>query len=63
MMTGLKAWMAVEEPDDTEPVSFYVAGARGWGDPKLKELRARQRSGLEEDCLCPTPEALQIEDT
>ena len=59
----MKSWMAAEEPDNTEPVSFYVAGARGWGDPLLAALRSRQRAGLEEDRLYPTPEALQVEDT
>lgn len=61
-MTGIKAWMAAEEFDKTEPAEFYVAGARGWGDPLLNSLRARQRGSLEEDRLYPTPEALQIEE-
>ncbi len=61
-MTSLSAWMAAEQLDPTEPVSFFVAGAKGWGDPQLAMLRQRQQDGLEEDRLYPTPEALQIED-
>ena len=47
--------MSIEQPDRTEPVTFYVAGAVGWSDPQLMALRARQqvKRDLEELFLIP----------
>ena len=62
-MTGISQWLAAEEPDRTEPAQFYVAGAKGWGDPALNGLKVRQRGLVEEEPrLYPTLDALLIEE-
>ena len=58
-MTSLSQYMRAEQPDYSEEASFYVAGAEGWGDPRLRALRLRQRgyTEAEEERLYPTPES------
>ena len=41
--------MRAEEPDETEPAGFYVAGAEGWHDRDLKRKKARSRGRARED--------------
>ena len=48
-MTTLRQYLAAEQPDPTEPASFYVPGATGWNDPELKMKRARVRRQAGED--------------
>ena len=61
-MTTLSQYLSAEEPDYTEEASFYVAGAKGWGDPYLRWLRSRVReSATSEERLYPTLEAQEDE--
>jgi len=38
----MSQYLRSERPDPTEPVTFYIPGARAWTDPKLQLLRARR---------------------
>lgn len=51
-MTSLSQYLAAENFDITEEVTFYVPGARGWSDPLLSLLRAR-RSRVSVEILYP----------
>lgn len=59
-MTSLSQYMKAEQPDDTEPVTFYAPGARGWDDPRLRGLRGRAIGHLSpEDKLIAREEITQ----
>lgn len=59
-MTSLSQYMRAEQVDMTEPVSFHIPGATGWGDPRLKILRARRNGHMHDDPLYPAPDADEI---
>lgn len=49
--------MAAEQADETEPASFYLAGAEGWGEREHREAKARHQKRKErEERLYPTPD-------
>jgi len=35
-VTSISQWLAAEEPDRTEPASYYIPGAIEWDDPSRK---------------------------
>lgn len=41
-MTSLSQYLRAERVDTSEPASFYVPGATGWYDPKLRGLMGRR---------------------
>lgn len=47
-MTSLSQYLRSEQPDRSEPVTFYVPGAHSWSDPRLNVLRARRAVVAEE---------------
>ena len=57
-MTTMSQYLRAERPDVTEPVSFYAPGAWGWGDPRLKAMRARRSESVDEP-LHPVPVAIE----
>ena len=57
MATFLSAYLRMEAPDRTEPVTFYAPGAWGWGDPRFRALRhALQYPAADEDESPPVVE-------
>ena len=57
-MTSLSQYLAAEEPDRSEPASFYVPGAVdwSWGNTDALMLKMRSVDPAEIDRLYPSPE-------
>jgi len=45
-MTFISQWLAAEEPDKTEPASYYIPGASEWDDLSRKMVNGRRLKRL-----------------
>lgn len=57
-ITSIDDYLRAEQRDRTEPASFYVPGAEGWGDYKAKRRMARALDPLPDDEDAPADASL-----
>lgn len=48
-MTLISQWLAAEEPDKTEPASYYRPGPDEWDDLSLRLARGRRLKQLRQE--------------
>lgn len=61
-MTRLNDYMRAEQPDKTEPASFYVPGAENWKMARAKRQPAPGGTDEDDVALEPIEEVIDIQE-